>query len=147
MAVVLPILLYGAEAWNLTEAMYAKLRRFHNYSTRRMCLLSRRYCRFNHISARYIHRRLGILDIDAYVTRRHLRWAGHVARMSEDRLPRRFLSCWVRNKRPTGCPHFTYARGLHKSLKKLGIPRDAWYDLAQDRQEWRIVTQKQFTDT
>ena len=122
----------------------------YNYSTRRMCLLSRRYCRFNHISARYIHRRLacrlGILDIDTYVTRRHPRWAGHVARMSEDRLPRRFLSCWVRNKRPTGCPHFTYARGLFKSLKKVDVERAAWYDLAQERELWRKLIAKQFTE-
>ena len=145
-AVVLPILIYGSEAWNLTEAMYAKLRRFHHYCTRRMCLLSRRHCRFHHISARYIQRRLGILDIDAYITRRHLRWAGHVARMSEDRLPRRFLSCWVRNPRPIGCPHFTYARGLFKSLKKVDIARDAWYDLAQEREPWRKLIAKQFTE-
>ena len=116
-AVVLPILIYGSEAWNLTEDMYAKLRRFHNYSTRRMCLLSRRYCWFNRISARYIQRRLGILDIDAYITRRHQRWAGHVDRMSEDRLPRRFLLCWVRNKRPNGCTHLRTRAGYPSPLR------------------------------
>ncbi len=120
--------------------MLAKLRKFHNYSTRRMCRLSSRYCRFNHISARYVHRKLGLLDIDTYITQRHLRWAGHVARMPEDRYPRRFLSCWVRNKRPIGAPHFTYARGLHKSLRKFGIPRATWYQLAQDRDLWRSLT-------
>jgi len=65
---------------------------------------------------------------------------------TEDRLPRRFLSCWVRNPRPTGCPHFTYARGLFKSLKKVDILRAAWYDLAQEREHWRKLIAKQFTE-
>ena len=119
--------------------MYAKLRRFHNYCTRRMLLLSQRLCRFHHISARYIQRRLGILDIDAYITRRHLRWAGHVARMSEDRLPRRFLSCCVRNPRPTGCPHFARTIQVPQEsrhpTRRLVRPRTRTRALAQtDRQ-------------
>jgi len=144
-SIVLPILLYGCEAWCPTESMLSKLRRFHNYSTRRMCHLSRRYCRFNHISAKHVRRRLGLLDIDTYITRRHLRWLGHVARMPADRLPRRFLTSWVRHKRLRGCPHFTYGRGAKKSLKKFGIPWSSWYHLAQDRDGWRTLLYPQAT--
>ena len=69
---ILPILLYGAEAWCLTEGMLAKLRRFHNYSTRRMCGISNRSSRFHHISARNVYQRLGLHHIDTYIIRRHL---------------------------------------------------------------------------
>ena len=144
MAIVIPILIYGAEAWNLTEKLYNKLRKFHNYHTRKMCHLSLHHCIKHHISASDIHERLGLLSIDAYITRRHLRWAGHVARMPDSRLPRRFLTCWVRNKRPTGAPQFTYGRGLKKSLNKLDIDPLQWYDLAQDRPAWRNLTNAQF---
>ena len=40
-------------------------------------------------------RRLGLRDIDFYVSRRQLGWVGHVSPMDFERLPRRMLSCWV----------------------------------------------------
>ena len=104
-----------------------------------MCKISRRRQRFHRISARYIHDKLGLHDIDTYIVRRHLRWLGHVARMPEDRLPRLFLTSWIRHRRANGCPHFTYARGVFKSLKKAGIDKNEWYELAQDRHTWRSL--------
>ena len=42
---------------------------------------------------------LELKSLDSYVVIRQLRWAGHVARMGMDRLPRKMLSSWVTNKR------------------------------------------------
>ena len=75
--------------------------------------------------------------IDAYVSKRQLRWAGHVARMDFDRLPRKMLSSWVTERRPVGAPEFTYGRGLFKALKKANIERETWHVEAQDREGWR----------
>ena len=55
-------------------------------------------------------RRLGLRDIDFYVSRRQLGWLAHVARMDFGRLPRRMLSSWVPHKRPAGAPRFTLGR-------------------------------------
>ena len=81
--------------------------------------------------------RVGLKSIDTYITQRQLRWAGHVARMTYDRLPRKMLSSWVPNKRPRGAPEFTYGRGLYKALKKVEVSKDNWYALAENREQWR----------
>ena len=54
--------------------------------------------------------RMDVKTIDVYIVKRQLQWAGHLRRMCFDRTPRRMLSCWVQNKRPIGCPSFTYGR-------------------------------------
>ena len=38
---------------------------------------------------------MGLESIETYVSRRQVRWLGHVARMSFDRMPRKMLSSWV----------------------------------------------------
>ena len=52
-------------------------------------------------------------SLDQLVAARKLRWAGHVARMGHERLPRRFLTSWIRNPRPHGRPQFTYGHSLN----------------------------------
>ena len=76
---------------------------------------------------------------DHYISLRKLRWAGHVARMNMERLPRKFLTSWVRQARPHGRPQFTYGQSLNKTLKHAGISTDfaVWTKLAQDRNGWR----------
>ena len=77
--------------------------------------------------------------IDAYVSRRQLRWLGHVRRMPFDRLPRRMLSSWVSSTRPRGAPRMTYGRSIRKALKKFKIGLDSWPELAADRAAWRAA--------
>ena len=59
--------------------------------------------------------------------------------MDEERLPRKLLTSWVRNKRPRGAPQFTYGRGVIKALKKVDIEKSEWYNAAQDRNAWRTL--------
>ena len=40
---------------------------------------------------------------------------------------------------------FTYARGLHKALDRLGIDRLSWHESAQDRGQWRTMINPQLT--
>ena len=82
---------------------------------------------------------LGVESIDEYINRRQHSWAGAVARMPFDRLPRKMLTSWVCARRPVGAPQFTYARGLHKALDKTGIDRSSWHQKAQDPASWRTL--------
>ena len=132
---VLSILLYGAESWCLTE----KLFNFHARCARAMCRITRWHVRKHSIRTEDLLTRLGLKSIDAYVTKRHLQWAGHVRRMPFDRLPRKLMSSWVQSKRPIGCPSFTYGRGLYKSPDKAGVNKEEWPSLAQDREIWREI--------
>ena len=115
-SLILAILLYGCEAWCLTELIFNRLRNFHNQCVRRMHRMSRKHQWAHRISDESLRLKLGLESIDEYIGRRQLSWAGHVARMSFDRLPRKLLSSWVAAPRPPGAPQFTYARGLHKAL-------------------------------
>ena len=77
--------------------------------------------------------------IDVSVSKRQLRWVGHVARIGYDRLPRKMLVSWVPSKRPIGAPEFTYGRGLYKCFKKFDIDKNDWHNLARDRLMWNNV--------
>ena len=136
---ILSLLLYGAESWCLSENLYSMLRIFHNRCLRAMCGVTLRDCYVHHISTDQLLDRMSLRSIDTYVTRRQLRWAGHVARMDFTRLPRRMLSSWVPSKRPIGAPEYTYGRGLYKSLKKAGVDKNNWHDMAIDKSEWRKI--------
>ena len=136
-AFILPVLLYGVECWCLTEVLFNKLRSFHHRCLRAMCRVNRWHVYQHRISTKDLMKRVNIESIDTYVTRQQLRWAGHVARMPWDRLPRKMLSSWVRAKRPRGAPRFTYGRSLNKALKKANINPDSWHELALDKVKWR----------
>ena len=138
LALILSILLYGCESWCLTEALLHKLRLFHRQCIRAMCRVNRYHTRIHRIHSSELLARVGLYSIDTYVSRRQLRWAGHVARMDYSRLPRKMLSAWVCNKRPRGCPQFTYGRGLRKALHKAAIDDSNWFELAMDRAKWRL---------
>ena len=136
-SVILPILLYGAECWCLTEKLLHQLRTFHNRCVRSMCRVNLYHTRVWHVSTQELLTRLGLEPIDTYVCREQLRWAGHVMRMPWSRLPRKMMSCWVGAKRPRGCPRMTYGRSLYKNLRKAGVDEHVWHEIALDRASWK----------
>ena len=117
MAIVGSILLYGSECWAIRNDLMEKLERFHNQCVRAMCHVTRREQWFKHIRNDDLQKRLGVPSAAEMVTRRMLRWAGHVARMPEERLPRKLLTGWVEHPRPHGRPEQTFGHALDKALK------------------------------
>ena len=91
------------------------------------------------INSKSLFERLGVGSFDSYYNRRLLRWAGHVARMPLDRMPRKLLTSWVEHARPVGCPQMTWGRALKKALKSHDLPTDfsEWSELAADRRVWQ----------
>ena len=134
---VLSILLYGSESWSLTEKVLDRLRVFHARCVRAMSRVSRKHTWSEHISTQQLEQELGLATIDFYVSRRQLRWLGHVSRMGFERLPRRMLSSWVNAPRPRGAPQMTYGRSITKALEKFNIDLRYWPELAMDRLAWR----------
>ena len=137
-AIVLSITLYGCETWSLTESQLHRLRVMHAHHLRVMSHVSRTRMWDEHISTQELGQRLRIDSIDTSITRRQLRWLGHVARMDFDRrLPRRMLSAWVPHPRPVGAPTMTYGRSIGKALAKFNVDEARWAELALDRGAWR----------
>ena len=121
-ALCLSILLYGSEVWCLTEDLFHRLRSFHHRCARTMCRINIAHTIRHHISSESLFGRLDIESLDTYYHRRLLRWAGHIARMPLSRAPRMFLTGWVANSRPIGCPQMTWGRTLKKALQRNSLP-------------------------
>ena len=142
-ALVLSILLYGSEAWAITQKDFQTLRVFHASCCRKMCRFKRPNHRRKHTTNADLRARLGLEEIEVYVYRRQLGWLGDVSRMPWDRVPRQLLSSWVSHKRPVGAPKFTYGKAVYAALSWAGITTDratvstGWPELAQDKGAWK----------
>ena len=91
------------------------------------------------ISTASLEEKLGISGIAGIIDDLCLRWAGHVARMDEARLPRRFLTSWVHAKRRTGRPYKSTIHRIQDTIRLTGAHLKNWVELAQDRGSWKDV--------
>ena len=65
-----------------------------------------------------------------------MRWAGHVARMGEDRGVHRVLVGKPEGKRPLGRPSRRWEDNIKMDLQEVLGGRGDWMELAQDRDRW-----------
>jgi hypothetical protein len=70
-----------------------------------------------------------------------MRWAGHVARMGEDRGVYRVLVGKPEGKRPLGRPRRRWEDNIKMDLQEVGGGggRGDWMELARDRDSWRAL--------
>jgi hypothetical protein len=137
-AIVLPVLLYGCEGWCMTTSMWCRLRRFHNRCARDMCRVTRWHVREYGITTVSMQKVLRLRSIETYVCRRQLQWAGHLARMGPDRLPRKFLTSWCDRPRHAR-PFVSYGATLTAALEFAGVEVDSWMEQAQERGSWNAM--------
>jgi hypothetical protein len=78
-------------------------------------------------------------NIVRVVKSRRMRWAGHVARMGEDRGVHRVLVGKPERKRPLGRPRRKWEDNVKMTLQEVGGGRGDWIELAQDRDSWRVL--------
>ena len=80
-----------------------------------------------------------LLNIVRVVKSRRMRWAGHVARMGEDRGVHRVLVGKPGGKRSLGRPRRRWEDNIRMDLQKVEGGRGDWMELAQDRDRWRTL--------
>jgi hypothetical protein len=78
-------------------------------------------------------------NIVRVVKSRRVRWAGHVARMGEDRGVHRVLVGKPKGKRPLGRPRRRLEDNIKMDLQEVGGGRRDWMELAQDRDRWQAL--------
>ena len=72
-------------------------------------------------------------NIVRVIKSKRMRWAGHVARMGEERGPYRVLVRKPEGKRPLGRPKRRWVDNTRMDLQEVGCGYVDWIGLAQDR--------------
>ena len=133
-AIVLTTLLYGAETWVMYRAHNKLLERFHQRCLR--TILNIHWS--DYVSNVDVLERAGIESIEAMLLKQQLRWAGHISRMEDHRLPKQILYGELASGlRSRGAPKKRFKDILKTSLKACQICPQQWSFLAKDRNEWR----------
>jgi hypothetical protein len=76
-------------------------------------------------------------NIVRVIKSRRMRWAGHVARMGEERGMYRVLLGKPAGKGPLGIPRRRWVDNIRVDLQEVRCGYMDWIGLAQDRDRWR----------
>ena len=137
-AVVLTTLLYGCETWTVYSRHSKKLNHFHTTRLRKLLGISWQ----EKVPDTEVLTRAGLPSIQTILMKTQLRWAGHVARMPDYRIPKKlFFGELQDGKRSLGAPKKRYKDTLKASLKAFGINHVTWEQTASERSKWRAAVQ------
>jgi hypothetical protein len=132
-ATVISLLLYGAETWTCDQATYDKLDAFNTKKLRYLLGKSR-----EEISNQSIYKITNSRPISELIRERRMKWAGHVRRMNEQRIPKKILFGEVVNgKRGRGRPALSWERCLKADCESKNV--NNWVSMSKNRVEWRNV--------
>ena len=138
---ILPVVLYGCETWSLTLRVKRKLRVFENMVLRR--IFGHRRDEVTGEWRRLHNEELSDLycspNIVWVIKSRRMKWAGHVARMGEEKGAYRLLVGKPEGKRPLGRPRRRWVDNIRMDLQEVGCGYVDWIGLAQDRDKWRML--------
>ena len=120
--IILPVVLYGCETWSLTLREERKLRVFENMVLRR--IFGPRMDEVRGEWRRLRNEELSDLysspNIVRVIKSRRMRWAGHVARMGEEKGAYRVLVGKSEGKRRLGRPRRRWVDNFRMDLQEVG---------------------------
>ena len=133
--------MYGCETWSLTLREERKLRVFENMVLRRIFVPRRdevtgEWRRLHNEELNDFYSSPNIVRV---IKSRRMRWAGHVARMGEERGVYRVLVGEPEGKRPLGWPRCRWVDNIRIDLQEVGCGYMDWIGLAQGRDRWRTL--------
>jgi hypothetical protein len=141
MTIIWPVVLYGCETWSLTLREEHRLRVFENRVLKRLFGAKRDEvtgeCR--KLRNEELHDLYSSPSIIRKINPRRTRWAGHVARMDEQKNACRLLVGKLEGKRPLGRPRRRWVDKIRMDLGEVGWGDVDWIGLAKDRNRWRAV--------
>ena len=139
--IILPAVFYGCETWSLTLREERKLSVFENMVLRRIFGPRRdevtgKWGRLHNEELNDLYSSLNFVRV---IKSRRMRWAGHVARMCEERGVYRVLVGKPEGKRPLGRPRRRRVDNIRMDFQDVGCGYMDWIGLAQDRDRWRTL--------
>ena len=137
----MPVVLYGCETWSLTLREERKLRVFENMLLRRIFGPRRdevtgEWRRLHNEKLNDLYSSTNIVRV---IKSGRMKWAGHVARMGEERGVYRVLVWKQKGKRPLGRSRHRWVDNIRMDLQKVGCGYMDWIGRAQDRDRWRTL--------
>jgi hypothetical protein len=128
----------GFENWSLTLREERKRRVFENMVLsrifgRRMGEVTGEWRRLHNEEVNDLYSSSNIVRV---IKSRRMRWAGHVARMGEERGVYRVLVRKPEGKRPLGRPRRRWLDNIRTDLQEVGCGYMVWIGLTRDRDRW-----------
>ncbi|GFN79303.1 hypothetical protein PoB_000580900, partial [Plakobranchus ocellatus] len=135
----LTTLLYGSETWVTYSSHIRLLERLHQ-----RCLRTILQIHWSDLVTNVeVLEQAEIPSKEALIAKSQLRWAGHVFRMKDHRLPKIALYGEIRTgHRYRGAPKKRYKDYLKKTFTACNIDHQNWSDYAADRSAWRLISSK-----
>ena len=88
----------------------------------------------DHVSNEEVLKRASLPSIESILLQVHLRWAGHVTRVEDVRMPKAvFLSELQEGERDRGTPRKRYKDQLKRQIAQAGISHQSWQQEASDQ--------------
>ena len=128
-------LLYGCEAWTVYRHHEKQLQQFHTRCLRR--ILNIRWNDFVPPDTEVLER-ANLPSVITMLRKAQIRWASHVSRMADSRIPKQLFYGQLKNgQRKIGAPHKRYKNYFKSNLKDFNIDFTAWEKAASDGPAWR----------
>ena len=135
-ACVLSTLLYGSESWTTYAGQEKRLNSFHLRCLRRLLQIKWQ----DKVTNTEVLQRAGIPSLFTLLSRKRLKWIGHVRRMDDGRIPKDMLYGELREgSRPTGRPQLRFKDVCKRDMKAAEIDFNTWESSANNRQLWRAT--------
>jgi hypothetical protein len=130
--IILPFVMYGCETWSLAIREENRLRVFENRVLRIIFGPKRDEVtgEWRKLHNEELYNLFSSPDIIRQVKSRRMRWAGHVARMGEDRKVYKVLVGKPEGKRPLGRPSRRWEDRIRMDLREIGLGGVDWIRLA-----------------
>lgn len=133
-AVVLSNLLYGCETWTCYRRHIQELDKFHMRHLRSILGIKWQ----DKVTNTAVLERSQCTGVEALLISSQLRWAGHVMRMEDSRIPKQLLYGELAvGTRSLGGPKKRFKDTLKHNLKMFHIDAENWEAVAADRPRWR----------
>ena len=131
---VLTVILYAAETWTTYRRHIKLLEHFHLECLR--CIMNIKWQTFTPDTA--VLEKAQCPNLESLIVSSQMRWAGHLVRMEDTRLPKQLFYGELENgKRPRHKPRKRFKDCLKHNLKEISIDDGVWEETALNRDKWR----------